>query len=146
MAARTWASSSSHNLASTGPFKYSKPFIGGADSASADHSASEGLGMDMPEAFSKFGWWQSAVKSRWASPRQKTNGGGRDSCRNPDASISKPQAGDAAKPSVRRDAAVWLSFGSACSSGSTNNCPPGDKASVCDMAGEAYRLTVPMRH
>jgi hypothetical protein len=41
---------------------------------------------------------------------------------------------------------AWLSFGSACSSGSTNKCPPGDKARVCDMASEAYRLTVPTRH
>jgi hypothetical protein len=41
---------------------------------------------------------------------------------------------------------AWLSFGSACSSGSTNKCPPGDKARVCDMASEAYRLTLPARH
>jgi hypothetical protein len=43
-------------------------------------------------------------------------------------------------------AVAWLSFGSACSSGSTNKCPPGDNARVCDMASEAYSPTLPARH
>src|ERR1700677_4009249 len=104
MAARTCASNSSQIRFMTAPFRYSSPFIGGADSASADISASEGLGMERPEVFSRFGWWQRELNSRRASPRQKTNTGGRGSFKNPDASNSNPRAGDAANPSLRRDA------------------------------------------
>ena len=146
MAARTWASSSSHNRARTAPFKYSRPFIGGAASASADHSVSGGFAMLMLAAFCRSGLWQSAVNSRWASPRQKTKLGGSGSCRNPEASISKPRAGAAANPSVKRAAAAGLSFGSASSSGWTNRCPPGDNAKACDMAKEAYNLPLPVHH
>ena len=87
------------------------------------------------------GLWQSAVNSRWANPRQKTRLGGSGSCRNPDASISKPRAGAAANPSVKRATTAWLSFGSACSSGWTKRCPPGDNARACDMAQRRYQLS-----
>lgn len=146
IAARTWASSPSHNRARTAPFKYSKPLIGGAVSASADHSVPSGFGMLMLAAFCRSGLWQSSVNNRWASPRQKTKLGGSGSCKNADASISKPHAGAAANPSVKRPAAAWLSFGSACSSGWTNRCPPGDNAKACDMTQEdtvgLFRCTI----
>jgi hypothetical protein len=47
---------------------------------------------------------------------------------------------------VRRNAVAQLSLGSACSTGSTNKRPPGDKASVCDMTIESYTPTLRTRH
>ena len=54
-------------LASTVLFKYSRPFIGGAVSASATQSFSEGFVMLRSVTPSRFGLWQSAVKKRRAS-------------------------------------------------------------------------------
>ncbi len=129
-----------HNRASTVPFKYSSPFIGGADWASAIQSFSPGLATLRSATLSRFGLWQRAVKYRRASPRQKPNVGGSGSCKNSEASNSSPHAPAAANASVSRAAVAGLSCSSSWSSGSTDKCPPGDNANACDTPANIPRL------